>query len=236
MNFPILLTATVVIQDKSTVIFDSNVRLLQYQIAIEKWISIGVKKIVFCENTCTSIMNENLKHLIESNDVEFEEILFKGSVEKISAKGKGFGEGEIIRYAIEKSDIIKRDQYFFKVTGRLFIKNFLDIKCFIQRENPQGFFLFLKGNKVDTRAFFSDINFYQKNMLFSYVHVDDKAGAFLEHCFYDVLKSIPFRASLGPSPKYAGVSGSTGGSYEMSGIRFFVRDLAMNMLLKKRIY
>ncbi|MBV8887332.1 MAG: hypothetical protein JO235_25510 [Chroococcidiopsidaceae cyanobacterium CP_BM_RX_35] len=41
--------------------------------------------------------------------------------------GKGWGEGEIIEYAINHSKILNKSTRFYKVTGRLFVENFTQI-------------------------------------------------------------------------------------------------------------
>ena len=54
---------------------------------------------------------------------EFEWISFQGNTTKTQEKGKGYGEGEIIEYAINHSQLLAKSKMLMKLTGRFYVKN-----------------------------------------------------------------------------------------------------------------
>jgi len=221
----LLLTASIdpkVSNTPMTFITDPEIRLSQYRSTLQKMIhSRSFGKIVFCENTNYAVDFADEKKLANNCDVELELIRFKGSHEKIKKQGKGYGEGEIIEYAIQNSTLMSKEHYFFKLTGRVQIKN---IKKLLSHTDKKQ--LFIKYNaaedKVDTRFFGCSIAFYKKHLLEAYKEVNDLEGNYLEIAFFRKLKPLKRNLSVfGYYPKYLGLAGSTGQSYRMGVLKYF---------------
>ena len=226
MDIPVLLTCTVNIQDLNVHISSHDTRLSQYQTAIVNWISLGVKSIVICENSGEKIVTPELLDFAEQHSATIEEITFLGDALSISLKGKGFGEGEIINKAISTSNIINNYGCFFKVTGRLFINNFKNINDFILKSKVSSLFYTVDSSKFDTRFFFTTVNFYNKNLQSTHELVNDSEFKYLEHCFCEELFNNNDRKKVSvPYPMFIGVSGSTGGSYQLPTWRFVLKNI-----------
>ena len=103
-----------------TTLSDQEERKAQYINAIRYYLSNTSFKIVFSENSGTDI-SHFFQDSIESGRMEY--LTFNGNQDK--KRGKGYGECEIIEYAIKKSKLIhsSKEQRIAKITGRLIIKN-----------------------------------------------------------------------------------------------------------------
>ena len=98
---------------------DPVTRVNQYRKALHFYLSETTLPIVFCENTMYDISTEFRIH-IDSGRLEY--MTFDGN-RYDRKKGKGYGEALIMKYAIEKSKLIKESKYIIKITGRIIITN-----------------------------------------------------------------------------------------------------------------
>ena len=189
-------------------------RKAQYINAIQYYLSNTSFKIVFTENSGTDISNL-FKDAIESGRMEY--LSFHGNQDKI--RGKGYGECEIIEYALDNSKLIhfSKDQQIAKITGRLIVRN---IKGIVRWHN----FLFSKQTVSctinsdlsfpDSRLIIAPVSFY-KVFLHSKELINDSNGYYFEHALCDVLKKDTIY-SYSPfliKPCIEGISGSTGEIY-----------------------
>ena len=82
-----------------------------------------VHRIILAENSKTQFDFTRIVQHMEAAGKEVEVLVFDGNKE--SARfGKGFGEGEILEHVYRHSRLLRRTDSFFKVTGRLFVRNF----------------------------------------------------------------------------------------------------------------
>jgi hypothetical protein len=81
----------------------------------EPWVG----SIVFVKNCGTRIRTEVLEQMASSYGKELEFIQVESSPRTV-LQGKGFGEGDMIRQALEKSESLRRAHDFIKITGKLF--------------------------------------------------------------------------------------------------------------------
>jgi hypothetical protein len=228
----LIITSTVYVNSLQTVLTDPNIRLQQYIDSIIYYLNTkNIKKIIVCDNSgfdyskITSI-NEKIK----KSDKELELLNFQGNTECIKEFGKGYGEGEIMRFIFKNSKLIQGEEIsFIKITGRLQIKN---IDLVLQFLNPKSEYFqpvnlnpFIDLKKVDTRFYQCSKIVFQNVLENSYFEVDDKTNKFLEHVYYNKLKinKIKFKSFL-VLPKFSGISGSTGIVYEMSNATFMIRQ------------
>ena len=119
-----LLTATVNPGGMSyTVLQDPEERKNQYIEAINYYLHETDIPVVFVENTGC-----DFSYLFKSyiNDNRLEYLTFKGNTyDKL--KGKGYGEANMIIYAINNSKYVRNAKYITKITGRLIVYNIQSI-------------------------------------------------------------------------------------------------------------
>lgn len=187
----------------------------QYIDSIEYYIcNTSIKWIVFCENSnFHSKYLDSLIILAEKNNKKFEWISFEGDSFKVQERGKGYGEGEIVKYALEKSEVLKKTKYFLKVTGRLKVLNINSI-CNKLSFCPAFNYDIYRTNAYDTRFYFVEKEFYIKYLedLYLYVNEEENDIIALEDIFYKRLSSYEVNC-LPYYPKFEGVSGGNGTDY-----------------------
>jgi len=212
-----------------TVLNNPQERLKQYTDNITKLIKYSdFDVILFCENTNYQFDYSAFIKMAAEHKKIFEAIVFKGNAEKIERSGKGFGEGEIIKYAIENSSYLLPATVFYKLTGRLFVDNINEL--ILKNSRKETIFIKFKFDKpmVDTRFFKSSVSFFQNTLLSSYESVNDFDGYYLEMVYYDVLKNKANIHVFSDYPNIKGVSGSTGLNYDLGWFKL----AAYRVLLK----
>lgn len=188
--------------------------------------------ICYCDNSNPEriIFNDVEKYAKEKN-IALEILGFQGDVEKISYHGKGYGEGEITKYAMENSVLIKNDNYFLKLTGRLLIDNMASIAQNIS--NNKMYFNIPNHTRrdiCDTRLYAMPVELYKNYFMDAYNKVNDDKGYYLEHAFSDVIKENKLVTYNFPKyPLYNGVSGSAGMKYTYSLWKSSIKNILSGM-------
>ncbi|WP_051525996.1 hypothetical protein [Butyrivibrio proteoclasticus] len=203
-------------------LIDSEERKRQYLNSIEYYLlKTKYKKIVYCDNSSAKPF-DNLYFLATQLSKEFEWISFQGNEEMVLSKGKGYGEGEIIDYALNHSKILARCDCFIKVTGRLVIDN---IDWFLYLNKKYTYFDVHK-QLIDTRCYLTNIRIFKERFMHVYERVDDNNKYYLEHVFFEsymknnnLLRIIPFYLNI------EGQSGSMGILYKKIGILIYYYSL-----------
>lgn len=198
-----------------TALTDYSVRKEQYTKAINYYIHHTDFPIVFAENSNTDISN-SFQQAISCNRIEF--LTFYGNNNK--NRGKGYGEAEIIEYALNNSQFIassNRECAIVKITGRLIIENLKDIvnKRFIfQRQNSIVVSYNSDFTLADSRVIIAPFNFYI-SFLKNKELINDFNNTYFEIVLSDSIKQsknfhyYPFYIE----PQITGISGSTGEEY-----------------------
>lgn len=205
---------------------DPRERKEQYVTAINFYLSSSNFPIVFVENTGTDI-SELFTSAIHSGRMEY--LSFKGNKEK--KRGKGYGECEIIQYALEESHIIHstNDKRIAKITGRLIIENIEFILKFYNIIFSRNTTICSISNDflyADSRFFVAQVGFYQEFLKYKEL-IDDTKGYYFEHALCDTIKnatSYPFSPFL-IMPQILGISGSTGEVYRKKSQTIYSRLL-----------
>jgi hypothetical protein len=158
-----------------------------------------------------------------SNKSLIECLHFQNNISRVQSQGRGYGEGEIVRFAVENSIFIKNRGYFAKCTSKLWVENFA--KCMSQWNDE----MLLKGvfanafspihstkfSYIDTRFYAMDVGQYTSHFLHAHEAIDSLTGHGLEECFRDVFLSMGCPPSLmGVPPVICGVGGGTGKYYK----------------------
>lgn len=193
---------------------DKGIREKQYVDAIKFYLKHTSYPIVFVENSGIDISNLFLSDIQKGR---LEILSFYGNKNK--NRGKGYGEAEIIQYALENSRFLNthNKMQIVKITGRLIVKNTKAI-CRWHR-------LFFPSNTTfcsinsdfsfpDSRFIIADSRFFV-DFLTSKEKINDQKGYFFEHALRDTIfnnKHLHF-SPLFIEPQIEGVSGSTGMVY-----------------------
>ena len=145
MDFSVILTASIKPMNIPYLARSSPIdRLNDYKEAFVKWCkNKNAKKIVFIENSGCELdfFNEKAKEF-PNKKIEIISTNLNNSFPK--ELGKGYGEYLCLKEVFSKSKIVSETDFFCKITGRYYLKNFEDIV-----------------NDVKTRK--SDINSYINN-------------------------------------------------------------------------
>lgn len=218
MEYIILLTGCINPNGMAfTTLTDTTTRLKQYVTAINYYLANTNYPIVFSENSDTKI-NSYLSSY--TNNKRLELLSFKGNTNK--DRGKGYGEAEIIDYALKHSVIIKSHKSncsIIKITGRLIVKNinelivnrfrFQDNWSIVASYNSDFSFL-------DTRIIIAPMDFF-KSFTKHKNHINDQTKNYFENVFSDCIKNdskyryYPFYSE----PLINGQSGTTGELYTL---------------------
>ena len=220
-NFPpILLTSCVFVSDQSVSLKDKDTRIRYTLESVEKWLAISPDlRLVICDGSNFDFSKVILEKFPGAN---IECIFFENRIEMVRLHGKGYGEGEIVNYALQHSASLKESDFFAKCTSKLWVENFFD--CL---EHWNGKFLckaffsnvFSLGKTrfeyVDTRFYLVSKSFYLKYLSTVYLNVGGEQGLSLEHCFRDVIRKEQFsKIMFNVPPVICGVAGGSGTYYK----------------------
>jgi hypothetical protein len=227
-NETLVMTATFrPVDAPGLVVQDEHERTLQYLCALVSWARPAhVRRIVFSENSNTRFDFSSVVRHLESAGKDVEVLVFDGN--RQSARyGKGYGEGEILEHVWRHSQLLRAAPAFYKVTGRLFVSNFdalseatptLDA---FQRKVKQPKDGPPRPCKVVTTFFKCSVALFESRLARAYTSVDDRAGVFIEHVYYNQLRDLELPGP-GARPVLVGQQASTGklyGAYDDDAIR-----------------
>lgn len=216
---PVLITAALKVYAKHTKLTSQKEREVLYFNSLLRWIKeTNLTQLVFCDNSnsLTDQFMIPLQNKAKELKKEIEFLQFEGSHHLIQEKGKGYGEGELVAYALEHSQFLTKANGFFKITGKLFVENFNAIskqmdfaQNYMRRDTAR-----VEGTvAIDSRFFYMQKNFYQKHIQNLYKKVDDDNGLYVERLIYQKLLSLKVVNNFPKLPNITGISGSTGENY-----------------------
>ncbi|MGI6671895.1 MAG: hypothetical protein ACOX58_10055 [Christensenellales bacterium] len=196
-------------------------RFAQSKKAVDAFVRSGCfSKIVFCDSSDYSFTKEELVD-VNNETVEVEVLQFRGDADRVRKQGKGYGEGEIMAYVFEHSRLMKGEPYFFKVTGRLMVRNIMKVIAACKPDTNYFNITSLRSLRaIDTRFYGVSVDAFRMALLDAYRSVNDNAFYYYEMSFRDALKRhrVPFRP-FKCFPEICGVSGTRGVEYKTSGIK-----------------
>lgn len=212
-------------------LIDSKKRYLQTVDCLEFYInSRSFKNIVICDGSDYNLSNESIVKLALENNINLEILYFKQNFEKVRMQGKGYGEGEIMKYIINNSKLYHDCYYITKITGRLKV---LNIDIILKRlDLTKTYFNYFPAKKigcVDTRFFVMSKHIYEKYLINSYEYVNDKSGNSYEYCLTDSLKEYKINPTPFPKvPIFSGYSGTTNATYRKD--KFYYLELVLTKI------
>lgn len=201
-----------------TALSDINDRKQQYLDALRFYVNNTSLPIVYVDNSNVNIKEYNVFSNIAEDRLEL--LSFDGNHDK--EHGKGFGELEIIDFAINHSRIINNNKNvsLIKITGRLIIVNVATIlKQLKYNILPSSNSVICSMNSdfsmADSRLLIAPAIFY-KSLVEKRVNINDLKGVYLEHVLCSLIKrqQLYIYHPFFIEPKYQGVSGSTNTIYE----------------------
>lgn len=117
-TYPVLLiTGTIQVDAHMPLVAikDASDRFRAYMETVRWAIEISpFRDIVFCENSGCNFHQAEIDRLAASKNKKFEYITFRGNKDKVFKQGKGYGEGEIISYAMENSKLLGTADFFVR--------------------------------------------------------------------------------------------------------------------------
>ena len=224
MTIPLLLTSSIVVSAKHTLLSDTKLRLTETIKSIEKWASTpGIGKIVVCDGSDFDLTP--YAHHLRDNGVDLEVLTFQNDATGVQMKGKGYGEGQIVNYALSHSRILSNSTSFAKCTSKLWVSNYAACISGFNGRLSFDFNGWLTPRFIDTRFYIAAKDQYRGLLKEAHVQVDDDAGYYLEHAFRDALSGVKLLDyAMVPTPRIQGISGSTAKSYQPSRLKSSLRD------------
>ncbi len=234
----ILLTGTinpkVFFQEKTSVyLIDEAVRLKQYEERINQYIlKTDFDDIIFIENSGYPFDFESYQKIAKKKSKRFEFISMKPNMDKVRELGKSYGEAELIDYAMKNSQLIKEHDIVYKITGRIFIRNWRKIL----RTKYNGKNEFISINKADwckTDFFKVYKNDYLQCIYGIGQKCNEKEGIDLEKAYYHQLKKSKIEVtSFKVYPRLEGIFGTTGQRYDKPIWKIII----FNLLIKFKYF
>jgi hypothetical protein len=239
---PVLLTSCVIVSDHSVSLKDANSRIRFTVESIEKWLAISANiRLVICDGSNFDFSEIVLEKFPEAN---IECIFFENNKGLVSLYGKGYGESEIVEYAILNSVYLKNSDYFAKCTSKLWVENFSEcVKYWNGTFLCKGYFSNVFSFKktqfeyVDTRFYLVTKSFYLKQLVSAHLNLGDERGLSLEHCFRDVILEEKLTKILfNIPPIICGVGGGTGTYYKNNLKRRIKENIRLRIVRRNNTY
>jgi hypothetical protein len=190
-------------------------------------------KLVICDGSGYDFYDE--KYKLQNLFKNLEVISFNNNIELTQKMGKGYGEGEIVNYALKNSVFLTGADTFAKLTGKLWLVN---LNQCLNEFNGAASFIFddpYRPQKVDTRFYIINKEIYYSTLSSAHETVDDNNGKYLEHCFFERIhfNNANLRlVSANSYPVIYGVSGSTGMVYKPSVWKCYLKSLKYRLEIR----
>ncbi len=211
-----------------TKLVDMETRKEQYIKALHFYLKETTAKIVFVENTGYDLSSNFLKFIDEGR---LEMITFNGN-DYDRSLGKGYGEAQIVKYAVNNSKFIKSNSTIVKITGRHCCENIVKVINWCTNKKTVYAQLILDEKKnimCDSRLFVAPRTFLMFFFLPFIEDLNDSKFFFFEHLLYRsscewVKCGNKFQEFIFPL-KIKGVSGTSGITYkeDLNIISFYIK-------------
>lgn len=193
---------------------DPVMRRITAKAALYTWVAQGISRIVLADATGTDLLTQAEVAELTTLGAEIEQVSYQQDRDLISRKGKGHGEGLLIRHALDQSRILAGERSFLKCTGKVHVRNLATIWQMIATNRVTVMFWRAMSDEL-TMAPLADCRFYYTTKAFAADHLvpayleSDDASAACEYCIFQTLsRHLPGGTSL--RPILGGFSGGTG--------------------------
>lgn len=228
----LLLTGTInpsVFNNTNVVLTNLNMRLSQYESALDYYITqSSFDNIIFIENSSYKFNTSKYYKLAQNYNKHFEYISINTNKEKTIQLGKSYGEAECIREGILRSKLLEGEKSFFKITGRVILKNDSiftkyndDLSRFIFRNDlKKCYTVFFKANIIEYKNFFLNV----QDICNESKNID------IETAFYNIVSTNRLKIkTFKQYPLLYGIIGTTGESYNDKKIVYLIKNLMAKM-------
>ena len=192
-EIPILITSSIIPHDTGVKLSDPQVRLFHALESIEKWTKIAPKsRLILCDGSNFDFI-PIVKERFPFTSIEC--LRFENDPLKIATFGRGYGEGEIVKFALNHSAYLRESDAFAKCSSKLWVENYTE--CVKKWRGDCLFSGIFKHTfstqrsiemiQVDTRFYVVQTNFYRKNLIDAHNKIGLATGFGLEDCFHQVL-------------------------------------------------
>jgi hypothetical protein len=234
---PVLLTSSVHVADQSVNLKNPSLRIDHTLESIEHWLTLCPNvRLVICDGSgfdFSRIVGEKFPR------ARIECLNFQNDKKMVAYHGKGYGEGEIIKYAIANSSHLADSDWFVKCTAKLWVDNF---SACIKEWNGQflcwAFFANVFSFKktkfayIDTRFYVINKNFYLKYFSDAHLEVGGPEGRSIEDIFREVVLTNGMQKVIfNTPPVICGVGGGSG-KYYKTGMRRRIKEKLRARLVK----
>lgn len=196
-----------------TVLQNKEVRLMQYVNAVKWYIEHTSLQIVFVENTGCNISPLFEKEIAQKR---LEVFTFNGN-DYDKSIGKGYGEAQIIKFALKHSHFLRFECSIIKVTGRMICENICRIEKRCNNINCVYALIRMDTKGVyscNSQVFVTPRLFLENYFLHNINTLNDSQEYYFEHLLYDAAKQWRLEGhdfcDLWFPIKLKGISGSTG--------------------------
>jgi hypothetical protein len=196
---------------------NSAERRIAAKAALYFWVSQGVEKIVLADATASHLLSQAELEKIDLLGTTVEQICYSQNQDDAVLKGKGYAEGELIRFALENSRFLEGEGAFFKSTGKTYVRNFHAIFALIRTSNIDILFWRHLGDGssmqpwADCRLYFTPKEVATSKLVPAYLQSDDRIGA-CEYYIFEMLNKT-LRQAKTVRPLISGFAGGTGEQY-----------------------
>ena len=241
MNLTLLLTACINPNGMpGNILTNIAEREAQYIEALKFYLENTPFRVVFVENTLHDFSNR-FAHYKQNGRLEY--ITFKGN-DYNKKLGKGYGEGQIIKYAFKNSKFLKDADNIMKITGRLQLLNIL--KCNILPP-PKTLIsnLVITGSEILSQSyiFTAPKRFYNEYFIPEVESIDDSKNYYFEKYLYDKIEEWVKAGNRHEFFKYPlkviGNGGTDGHAYykpaKFENLRTLIRYYRRKNFIKHRI-
>jgi len=235
-KLPLLITTCIEVSASAVKLSDPSERLAVTLEAIAKWLkNPAVESLVITDGSDYDFSSQ-VDELNRGTAKNVEFLRFRNNIARVQVQGKGYGEGEIVRYALTNSRLLQASEHFAKCTGKLYVQNYA--RCLASFDND--FQCAVNGKReiesLDLRLYFASRRFWLANLADAHERVNDPRRYFLEHSYLDRFREIGLRGfTLAVPPIVIGRSGSDNIQYRpMSLYKYLSRRLRYSIF--RRIY
>jgi hypothetical protein len=193
-------------------------RMIATKAALYFWVTQGVEQIVLADATGTNLLTAEEEAAIDESETRVEQINYQQDKDLVVKKGKGYGEGKLIEYAINHSELLSRVDHFFKCTGKVYVRNFPAVHSAVNRNNLSNLFWRFMGDGTwlqpwtDCRFYYTSRSFATNHLLPAYFASNDTTGDICEHRVYEVVERN-LKPGKALRPLVTGYAGATGEPY-----------------------
>lgn len=242
-QIPILITSSITPHDKAVRLADPQQRLFHAIESITNWIRLAPHaRIVLCDGS-----NFDFRPIVRKQfpTTSIECLFFQNDYSKIMTYGRGYGEGEIIKFALIHSNYLRDSDAFTKCTSKLWVDNYSE--CLIKMHGDCLFSGVFKNAfsitkpiemvQVDTRFYIVKNDFYLSRLIDAHQQIGVAPGFGLEDSFYHSLTAMDKKMYLFSTPPVIrGVGGGTGKYYKYSWQRILKEKIRLHIIKKSNAF